>query len=146
MCPQDRKDMLGRASNTLRSSNSGRGILPIAANSVNSAEYATISIDRLGRICNCCSAAAQIFGVSQARLSERPVSEFIPDLFREGSSPSYRVRYLAYLFATHDWRIFQARDAGGRAFVVELRVFRPPEGGEDLHVLELRRLDRTAFP
>lgn len=138
--------MLGRASNTLRSSNSGRGILPIAANSVNSAEYATISVNRLGRIGSCSSAAAQIFGVSQARLSGLPVSEFIPDLFREGSSPSYSARYLFYLLATHEWRIFQARDAGGRVFAVELRAFQPLDGRQDRHVLGLRRLDGTAFP
>ncbi|MFH1872265.1 MAG: PAS domain S-box protein [Pseudomonadota bacterium] len=117
-----------------------------AANFVNRGDYCTLILDRLGRILSCGTPAERIFGASQVRLVGRLISDFVAGLFLNGSSPSYCARYLVYLCADGEWRKFEAKDAAGRAFTVELNLARmasvSPE--REMFVLNVRRPEQTA--
>ena len=117
-----------------------------AANLVNGAQYGTLILDRLGRILSCGAPAEKIFGASQVRLVGRWISEFIGDLFLAGSSPSYNARYLVYLCADGEWRKFEARDADGQGFKVELNLSRVTTDGHEMFLLNLRRPEGDARP
>ncbi|MDZ4253965.1 MAG: hypothetical protein U1A72_15455 [Sulfuritalea sp.] len=112
-----------------------------AANYVNQDDYCTLILDRLGRILSCGTPAERIFGSGQVRLVGRVISDFIAGLFLNGSSPSYCARYLMYLCADGEWRKFEAKDAAGQAFTVELNLARmasvSPE--REMFLLNVRR-------
>lgn len=112
-----------------------------AANLVNRGDYCTLILDRVGRILSCGTPAERLLGDSQARLLGRHISEFVSGLFRDGSSPSFTARYLVYLCSDGDWRRFDAVDASGRAFAVELILARMASKGSDkeMFLLNLRR-------
>ena len=84
----------------------------------------TLILDRLARILSCGVPAERIFGASQGRLIGKPISDFVSGLPLGGSSPSYNTRYLVDLCAEGEWRKYEARDAAGRAFAVELKLTR----------------------
>jgi len=121
-------------------------IFHAAANFVNRGDYCTLILDRLGRILSCGTPAERIFGAGQVGLVGRLISDFIAGLFLNGSSPSYCARYLMYLCADGEWRKFEAKDAAGRAFAVELNLARmasvSPE--REMFLLNVRRPERTA--
>ncbi len=117
-----------------------------AANFVNRGDYCTLILDRLGRILSCGTPAERIFGASQVRLVGRLISDFVAGLFLNGSSPSYCARYLVYLCADGEWRKFEAKDAAGREFTVELNLARmasvSPE--REMFLLNVRRPEQSA--
>lgn len=102
-------------------------------------ECASLVVDGLGNIRGCGTAAEDIFGANQSRLIGQRISRFIGALFREECSPSYNARYLAHLGADTTWREFQATDARGRMFGVEIIVSPVVADGRDVFVLTLRR-------
>ena len=112
-----------------------------AANLANRGDYCTLILDRVGRILSCGAPAERIFGASQLRLVGRLISDFVADLFRGGSSPSYNARFLVYLCADGEWRKFEARDASGQAFMVELNLARVATDSPDreMFLLNVRR-------
>lgn len=110
-----------------------------AANPANKGEHATLMLDRTGRILSCGEPAEKIFGAGQARLMGRQISEFIAGLLLGGTSPSYRARYLVYLCADGDWRQFEAKDADGRAFAIEVNVSQMMASGQEIFLLTVRR-------
>lgn len=114
------------------------------ASQANRRPYATLIVDSLGNICGCGAAVEDILGASRSRLIGKRVSGFIAELFREGSSPSYNARYLAHLGADSEWRKFEAMDARGRGFVVEINVSRRMADGREVFVLDLRRPGNAA--
>lgn len=115
-----------------------------AASLVNSGEYGTLILDRLGRIVSCGEPAEKIFSASHAQLMGRWISEFIGGLFLDGSSPSYNTRYLVHLCADGEWRRFEATDAGGQQFSVELHLSRMVAEGQEILLLNLRRPEAAA--
>lgn len=102
---------------------------------------ALLSVDRAGRILDCSPSVATMFGAHPGQIIGRRVAEFIPGLFRTGTSPSYDTRYLVYLCADGEWRRFDARDASGRRFAISLNLSRANTNGQESFQLNLRRFD-----
>lgn len=138
--------MMGQSSTALRQAASKPEAIHAAANLVNAAQHGTLVLDRLGRILSCGAPAEKIFGASHVRLVGRWISEFIGDLFLAGSSPSYNTRYLVYLCADGEWRKFEAKDADGQGFKVELNLSRVTADGQEMFLLNLRRPEDAARP
>jgi len=114
-----------------------------AANLGNKSEYGTLILDRLGRILNCGASVEKMFGASQFRLIGTRVSELISGLLLGGSSPSYRARYLACLCADDEWQEFEAMDAGGNEFAVEIKLSWRVTDGQEIFLLNVRRPEET---
>lgn len=110
-----------------------------AANLANRGEYGTLVLDRLGRILSCGAPAEKIFGASHPQLMGRWISDFIEGLFLAGNSPSYNARHLVHLCAHGEWRKFEAIDADGRMFTLELNLSRVMTDGQEIFLLNLRR-------
>lgn len=107
-------------------------------------QHSRLVLDCLGRIRSCGQAAEKLFGLDQAHLIGRRISGWISGLFPMGNSPSYNTRYLVHLCADDEWRKFNATDAGGHAFVVELNLSRTAAAGQEGFVLNLRLPDKAA--
>jgi PAS domain S-box-containing protein len=116
----------------------------VAANFANRDEYGTLVLDRVGRIISCGAPAENIFGASQVRLTGRWISEFIAGLLVGGSSPSYSARYLVHLSADDEWREFEAKDADGCRFAVEVKLSRMMTDGQEIFLLNVRRSGEVA--
>ena len=101
----------------------------------------TLILDRVGRILSCGTPAERMFGASQVRLIGNLISDFVAGLFLGGSSPSYNARYLVHLCADGQWRKYEARDADGQAFAVELNLAHMATPGSDheMFLLNVRR-------
>lgn len=140
--------MGGQSATVQQEAESKQDIFHAAANFAKRGEYGTLILDRLGRILSCGTPAERIFGASQVRLIGHPISDFVAGLFLGGSSPSYNARYLVYLCADGEWRKFEARDAAGQAFTVELNLARmateSPE--REMFLLNVRRQEPMAGP
>ena len=143
---QDRNDVFGRASIARHQTESERDAFRSAATLANRTEYATMTLDSCGRICDCGATAEEIFGASRLNLIGRPIFKFIAGLSRGRSSPSYGARYLEYLCADGEWHEFEATDMGGRAFAVELSMHRTQTSSRELFALRLRQPKQTACP
>lgn len=115
-----------------------------AANLINRNAYGTLILDSLGRIRSCGATGEALLGASQVRLIGRRISDFVSGLFLGGSSPSYSARYLVYLCADGEWRKFQATDANGHGFMVELNLSRMMTDGQEIFLLNLRRPEESA--
>ena len=137
---------MGQNSTALRQAASKPEVVHAATNLVNGAKHCTLVLDRLGRILSCGAPAENIFGASQVRLVGRWISEFIGGLFLAGSSLSYNTRYLVYLCADGEWRKFEARDADGQGFKVELNLSRVTTDGQEMFLLNLRRPEDDTCP
>lgn len=127
---------------------SGRGgeVFHAAANLDQRDEYGTLVLDGLGRIRSCGEAGERILGASEVCLVGRRISEFVSGLLLGESSPSYNARYLVYLCADGEWRSFQARDADGHGFLVELNLSRTASDGQEIFLLNLRRPETAPRP
>lgn len=119
-------------------------ILGAAAAIASRGGYGTLVLDSLGKILSCGEPAERMFGTSRGRLVGRGISEFIAGLFLDGSSPSYRARYLGYLCANGEWREFEAADADGHEFAVQLNLARMVTDGREIFVLTVRRPENLA--
>lgn len=111
--------------------------LPAAA-SLEQCRVGTLILDRMGRIASCGEPAARIFADNQIRLIGRSIGEFIDGLYRDGSSPSYRARYLDYLSSDDGWRRFDANDMRGERFTVEVKLSPITTDGQQLFLLSIR--------
>ncbi|MDO8789612.1 MAG: PAS domain-containing protein [Sulfuritalea sp.] len=138
--------MMGQSSTALHQAASKPDMIHADANLMNGVQYGTLILDRLGRILSCGAPAEKIFGASQVRLVGRWISEFIGGLFLAGNSPSYNTRYLVYLCADGEWRKFEARDADGQAFEVELNLSRVMTEEQEMFLLNLRRPEGDTRP
>lgn len=138
--------MIGQISTDLRQAESKQDMTDAVANFVNRGEYGTLILDRVGRILSCGEPAEKIFRASQVRLMGRRISEFIAGLFLAGSSPSYNARYLVYLCADGEWRKFEATDADGQGFAVELNLSRMMTDGQEMFLLNVRRPGEATCP
>lgn len=114
-----------------------------AANPGGRREHAALIVDGAGNIRGCGAAVEDIFGASRGRLLGKPVSTFIAGLFAQGGAPGHDARYLAHLSADAGWREFEATDARGQGFVVEVDVSRRMAEGEEVFVLNLRQPRRA---
>jgi len=135
--------MIGQGVSALQQTGPKRDIYHAAANLAGKDEYGTLILDGMGRIRSCGTAGERIFGGSQVRLVGKEVSEFIAGLALGGSSPSYSARFLMYLCADPVWRRFQAIDADGHEFAVDLNLSRMRTDGQEIFVLNLRRVDES---
>lgn len=121
-------------------------VVHAAANLANKDEYGTLILDRSGRILSCGAPAERIFAANQVHLLGRWISEFISGLFLTGSSPSYGARYLVYLCTDGEWRKFEANDAAGQAFTIELNLSRMATDGREIFLLSVRRVGAATCP
>ena len=135
--------MIQHGSPVLHEAGSKQDLLDATANFVNRGDYGTLILDRSGRILSCGAPAERMFGASHVRLMGRWISEFIAGLFLAGSSPSYSARYLVYLCADGEWRKFEAKDAAGQEFTVELNLSRMATDGQEIFLLNVRRPEMT---
>ncbi len=106
----------------------------------NRKDSSTLVLDQFGRILSCSASAEQIFGTSQAGILGRMISDFVKGLFLEGSSPSYSARHLIYLCAGGEWCHFEARDAAGQAFPLEINLTRMAaiNTGREMYLMNVR--------
>lgn len=131
--------MIGQGLTALQQTGSTRGIFGATASLATEGGGGTLVLDRGGRILGCGEAAEDIFKARPDQLVGRCVSDFIAGLSLGGTSPSYSARYLGYLCANGDWRKFDARDAGGQRFAVELILSRMVSEGREVFALDVRR-------
>ncbi|MDP1735738.1 MAG: PAS domain-containing protein [Sulfuritalea sp.] len=131
--------MIGRDPGLLQPAEAGRDSFRVAATSGNGDEYGTLIVDRAGRVLSCGEPAGQIFRIRHAQMVGRQIPEFIDGLFLNGSSPSYSARHLVYLCSDGEWRRFQATDAQGAHFAVELNLLRIVTDGQEMFLLNVRR-------
>ena len=112
---------------------------PAAANLIDGGG-GTLIVDVLGRICACSVAAEHLFGASRSRLIGTQVSEFIAGIFPKESASLCNTENLGSLCESGDWRRFEAKDAQGHRFAVEIHVSRRAANGqEEMFVLSLRQ-------
>ncbi len=131
--------MIGQDSASLPQTGPKRDTGHAAASLANSGEYDTLILDGTGTIRSCGAAAEAMFGAGRIGMIGRQVSEFIAGLSRSESSPSFSERYLMYLCTDQVWRRFQALDADGTEFAVELKLSRIKSDGQEVFALTLRR-------
>lgn len=115
------------------------GDRPAVAQQVSEAGNETLILDAGGVICACGAAAERLFGTSQSRLIGRRIPEFIVGILFEGNSPSENARQLNRLCAESRWQAFEAMDARGTVFAVEIHLSRKMTTGQEVFVLGLRR-------
>jgi PAS domain S-box-containing protein len=137
--------MIAQSSTESQISGSNQDIFDAVAR-LKGSEYATLILDRTGRILSCGVPAERIFGADQVRLLGRKISEFIAGLFLNANSPSFGERYLGYLCSNREWRRFQAHDAGGQGFMVELNISRIASDGHEMFLLNVRRSEPAERP
>ncbi len=120
---------------------SKQNLVDAAANFVNRGDYGTLILDRLGRILSCGTPAERIFRTNQVRLIEHLISDFVAGLFPAESSPGDQQTCLVATCVDGEWRRFVARDAGGQAFAVELKLVRmaTPSPDREMFLLNVRR-------
>ena len=137
--------MGGQSATVQQAAGSTQDIYHAAANFAKRGEYGTLILDRLGRILSCGTPAERIFGASQIRLIGHLISDFVGGLFLGGSSPSYNARYLVYLCADGEWRKFEAKDAAGQVFTIELNLARLAMVSPDreMFLLNVRRPEQA---
>lgn len=118
-------------------------IFDIAAHFERKHDYATLILDRLGRILSCGTPAESIFGARKVRMIGNLISDFVAGLIPGGSSPSFNTRYLVHLCADGEWRKYEARDTAGAAFAVELNLTRmvTASSEKEMFLLNVRRPD-----
>lgn len=138
--------MIGQDSSTRQQVGAKPGVFEVAAAIANGNEYGTLILDSQGRIRSCGATAEEMLGESQLLLSGRRISTFIADLLLGGNSPSYSARYLVYLCAEGEWRKFEAMDARGQVFAVELNLSRMFANGQEVFLLCMRRPEEAARP
>lgn len=109
-----------------------------------SGEHGSLMLDRHGRIVACGAPTEKLFGVGQMHLIGRSISDFVAGFIFGGNSPSYSARFLAHLCAKGEWRKFEAMDASGKRFPIELNVSRQLCSGEESFFLALRRFQGRA--
>ena len=133
--------MIGNSSATTGSPAQNQHAYDAAAAMAGKAGYGTLVLDGLGRIRSCGTAAGQILGCSYSDLAGKPISTFVSNFSLSESSLSYSARYFAHLCAESGWRKFEAVDARGHEFPVELSLSRVRTDGQDFFLLSLRRLE-----
>jgi PAS domain S-box-containing protein len=133
--------MIAPGSTTGQLSAARQDMLRAAANLAGEGRDGTLLLDGVGIIRNCGAAGAELFGIRHEQLIGRRISDFIADLFRAGSSPSFCARYLLHLCAADQWRTFAAKDADGREFTVELRLSQVVTERQGSFLLNVRRPD-----
>ena len=131
--------MIGLDPGRLQPAEPARDLFQVAAALGNGDEYGTLIVDRVGRIISCGVPAEQIFRVRHARMVGRQMPEFIDGVFLNGSSPSYSARHLVFLCSDDEWRTFQATDAQGVRFAVEVNLSRIVSDGKEMYLVNVRR-------
>ena len=131
--------MIGLDAGGLQPADPKQDLLRVAAALGNGDEYGTLIVDRVGRIVSSGTPAAQIFRAGYAHMVGRQIPDFIDGVFLNGSSPSYSARHLGYLCSDGGWRTFQAKDARGVRFAVELNLSRVVTDGQEMYLVNVRR-------
>lgn len=103
--------------------------------------YDCLILDRLGQIVSCGAPAERMFRI---RLVGPRISDSIAGLLQGRSSPSYFARYLLHLCEQNQWQIFNAMDAEGRGFSIEVNLSRMTHEGHEMFLVNLRRSNDIA--
>lgn len=137
--PGKTKIMIGQGGVSMQQHGLKADMFRAAASLVHADEHGSLILDGMGRVRSCGAAGERILGASQVGLVGRSISDCIAGLHLGGSSPSYAARYLVYLCGEGEWRRFEAVDAGGQKFPVELNLSRLMRGGQETFLLNIRR-------
>lgn len=112
---------------------------PVTANLLDAGPHITVIVDALGIICGCGVTAEDLFKASQSRLIGRRISELVVGFLFEGNSPANDMQQLLRHCSLGCWQRFEAMDARGLIFSLEVHVMRRITGGQEVFVLNLRR-------
>lgn len=129
----------GRGSALVQLTSLKQDVFHVAANLAGKEGFSTLILDCLGRIRSCRAPAEKIFRANQGRMTGRAISEFITGLYLGDDSPSYNARYLCHLSADTEWRRFEAQNADGVGFTVEVKLSRTVLDGEEVFLLSVHR-------
>ena len=106
-------------------------------------DCATLILDATGNILGCGIAAGKLFGGNLADYAGKPISSLISNFILSDTSLSYSARYFAHLCAAGGWRRFDAVDAQGSRFPIELNLSQVESKELGVFVLSVRRLKLT---
>ena len=96
-------------------------------------------LDIHGVITSCCDETALLFGDGPGNLLGRAIWYLVTNMTPSYTSPSFNARYIAAMSKDGRWRRFQAVDASGQRFPVELSISRVDDDDCDLFLVMLRR-------
>lgn len=126
---------------------SGFPALPAAVQfATTETDYATLVLDRHGRILSCGDAAARMLGERANRLRGRHAADFILGLSLGGTSARYRSGYLDYLATQSSWREFEVRDSEGGSHVIWFKLSPLIAAGQRLFLLAMRIMGDDGLP
>lgn len=105
-------------------------------------------LDDSGIVVGCSGTAASILSKSVSSIEGAAISSLIADITPSDASPSYNVRYLAWMSGNKKWRRFDAIGSGGHPIAVEIQLSNISLNGRDIgFLMNLRPLRaRDAFP
>ena len=130
--------MIGQGLITMKQNGSKHDMLHVSADLVAGEPHPALMLDGMGRIRSCGQIGERIFGTTADDVVGKRISDFITGLHLGGSSPSYAARYLVHLCGEGEWHGFEAVDAGGKRFPVELNLSRSFSEGNEVFLLNLR--------
>ncbi len=108
--------------------------------------YATMVLDRHGRIVSCGDAAARILGERASRLNGQNAADFILGLSLGGTSARYRSGYLDYLAVHSNWREFVVSDSEGASQVAWFKLSPVVAEDQRLFLLAMRIMGDGGLP
>ena len=111
---------------------------------LNAGPHVTLVVDALGRICGCGVAAEELFKASQSQLIGQRISDWVVGILFDGNMPDDPTRQFLRHCAAGCWEKFEAIDAHGRIFALEVHVMRRVTGEQDVFVLNLRQEEKSS--
>jgi hypothetical protein len=105
-------------------------------------------LDDSGIVVGCSGTAASILSKNVSSIEGSAISSLISDITPSDASPSYNVRYLAWMSGNNKWRRFNVIDSGGHSIAVEVQLSKIGLNGREIgFLMNLRPLRaRDAFP
>lgn len=110
---------------------------------LNGGPHVTVVVDALGTICGC-GAAEDLFQAGQHDLVGRRISGLVVGVLFDGNMPDDATRQLLRHCAAGCWEKFEAIDARGRIFPLEVHVMRRVTCEQDAFVLNLRQPEKAS--
>jgi PAS domain-containing protein len=102
-------------------------------------EFGVLVINGVGTVVRCNDAAISLFEGWPGEIEGMPVSALLPEIATSDSSPSYNMRYIAFLISDGNWRRFRAMDIFHRPFPLDVAASKISNTSDDQFLLYLRR-------